>query len=59
MGKIIFVLDIPEPKTRKAQAPTVKKHKNKKLYSRKLKHKGKAGEAPGYAGGFVLCRRLP
>ena len=52
MGKILFVLDIPEPEPRKATAPPVRKHKNKKLYSRKLKHKGKAGGAPGHPGAF-------
>lgn len=39
MGKILFTLELPEPEIRKIQAPPVKKHKNKKLYSRKAKHK--------------------
>lgn len=39
MGKILFTLELPEPEVRKTQAPPVKKHKDKKLYSRKVKHK--------------------
>ena len=49
MGKTLFILELPEPKVRKAQAPPVKKHKNKKLYSRKMKHK----ESPAAQG--ILC----
>lgn len=57
MGKTLFVLELPEPEVRKAQAPPVKKHKSKKLYSRKLKHKGRAGEAnPRQAGGFSFAQ---
>lgn len=52
MGKILFVLDIPEPEPRKAAAPPVQKHKNKRLYSRKVKHKDKTGGAPGWPGAF-------
>ena len=39
MGKTLFTLELPEPKVRKIQAPPTKKHKDKKLYSRKMKHK--------------------
>lgn len=54
MGKIIFALEIPEPKWRKDLARPVQKHKNKKLYSRKNKHKGRAGEASGISGAFFI-----
>lgn len=56
MGKILFVLDIPEPEPRKKAARPVQKHKNKKLYSRKVKHKDKAGVAPGQPGAFFWPR---
>lgn len=55
MGKTLFILELPEPAVRKALAPPLKKHKNKKLYSRKTKHK-KILRDPG--GFFCAPRRI-
>lgn len=44
MGKVLFVLDLPEPALRKAKAPPVRPHKDKKLYSRKEKHKNSSAK---------------
>ena len=54
MSKVLFVLEIPEPKVRKQQAPTVKAHKSAKSYSRKQKHKGRREEAPESSGAFFM-----
>lgn len=59
MGKTLFVLELPEPEPRKKQARPVQKHRNKKLYSRKTKHRGRAGEGPGNAGAFVIGAVAP
>ena len=59
MGKILFTMELPEPKLRKEQAPPAKAHKNAKRYSRKCKHKAKREEAPGDApGASFFARRL-
>lgn len=55
MGKTLFVLELEEARTRKKLAPPAKKHKSKKCYSRKDKHKGLRDTAPGQAGGFFRC----
>lgn len=55
MGKILFVLEVPEPAPRKPLAPPSKKHKDKKLYSRKVKHK-KSPVNP--AGDFLISFSL-
>ena len=47
MSKVLFVLELPEPKIRKNHAPPSKKHKDVSKYSRKQKHKAKREEAPG------------
>ncbi len=54
MSKVLFVLEIPEPKVRKQHAPTVKLHKTAKNYSRKQKHKGRREEAPESSGAFFV-----
>lgn len=59
MGKTLFVLELEEPRLRKKFAPAAKKHKSKKTYSRKDKHKGLRETAPGYAGGFFIGKKLP
>ena len=58
MGKVLFVLEVAEPEPRKPQAPPVRKHKSRKLYSRKAKHKGVAGD-PREAGGFFMHKLPP
>lgn len=35
MGKVLFVLELPEPKLRKEHAPPSKRHKDATKYSRK------------------------
>lgn len=51
MGKTLFVLELPAPAPRKPQAPPVKRHKDKKLYSRKVKHR----KSPvNHAGDFFI-----
>ena len=54
MSKVLFVLDIQEPKVRKKQAPPNKRHKDVTKYSRKQKHKAKREEAPGNSGAFFI-----
>ncbi len=54
MSKVLFVLEIPEPKVRKQHAPTVKAHKTAKSYSRKHKHKGRHEEAPESSGAIFM-----
>lgn len=54
MGKILFVLKLPEPKLRKVHAPPSKRHKDVKKYSRRQKHKAMRGEAPGNSGASFL-----
>ncbi len=58
MSKVLFVLEIPEPKVRKQHAPTVKQHKTAKSYSRKQKHKGRHEEAPESSGAFLYIQFL-
>lgn len=41
MGKTVFTLEIPESAVRKKQPPVARTHKDKKSYSRKLKHKAR------------------
>ena len=56
MGKILFSMEMPEPKLRKKQAPPAKAHKDAKKYSRKCKHKAKREEAPGNTpGASFMC----
>lgn len=50
MGKVLFVLELPEPKLRKNHAPPSKRHKDASKYSRKQKHKAKREEAPDDSG---------
>ncbi len=50
MSKILFTLELPEPKLRKKHAPPGKRHKNAMHYSRKLKHKARREEAPETSG---------
>jgi len=54
MGKILFVLEIPEPKRRKEHAPPGRRHKDATKYSRKQKHKARRGEAPDDSGASFL-----
>ncbi len=39
MGEIIMTIELEPSRVRKTQPRAVQKHKNKKLYSRKNKHK--------------------
>ena len=57
MSKVLFVLNIQEPKVRKKQAPPNKRHKDVTRYSRKQKHKAQREEAPGNSGAFFFCGR--
>lgn len=50
MGKVLFVLELPEPKLRKEHAPPSKRHKDATKYSRKQKHKARRDEAPDNPG---------
>ena len=50
MGKVLFVLELPEPKLRKEHAPPSKRHKDATKYSRKQKHKARRDEAPDSSG---------
>ena len=50
MGKVIFVLELPEPKVRKNHAPPGKRHKDATKYSRKQKHKARRAEALDSSG---------
>lgn len=62
MGKVLFVLELPEPKLRKEHAPPSKRHKDATKYSRKQKHKARRDEAPDNSGASFLgevCRYAP
>jgi hypothetical protein len=52
MGKVLFVLLLPEPKLRKKHAPPGKRHADAAKYSRKQKHKARRDEAPDNSGAF-------
>ena len=54
MGKVLFVLELPEPKLRKEHAPPSKRHKDATKYSRKQKHKARRDEAPDNSGASFL-----
>ena len=57
MGKVLFVLELPEPKMRKDHAPPSKRHRDATKYSRKQKHKARRDEAPGDSGASFLLGR--
>lgn len=57
MGKVLFVLELPEPKLRKEHAPPGKRHKDATKYSRKQKHKARLGEAPDDSGASFFSKR--
>ena len=59
MGKVLFVLELLEPKLRKEHAPPSKRHKDATKYSRKQKHKARRDEAPDDSGAsfFYLDNR--
>lgn len=50
MGKVLFVLELPEPKLRKEHAPPSKRHKDATKYSRKQKHKRGGTRLPTIRG---------
>ncbi len=64
MSKTVFTLIMPEPRVRKAPVPPVRAHKNKRLYSRKRKHRNDPrderhfDQSPAKAGDW-LFKRLP
>ncbi len=62
MGKVLFVLELPELKLRKEHAPPSKRHKDATKYSRKQKHKARRDEAPDNSGASLflgVCRYTP
>lgn len=46
MSKIIMSLHLPEPKVRKATAKAEQKHKDKRKYTRKVKHNKGPWDSP-------------
>jgi len=54
MGKVLFVLELLEPKLRKEHAPPSKRHKDATKYSRKQKHKARRDEALDNSGASFL-----
>ena len=57
MGKVLFVLELSEPRLRKAHAPPSKRHKDAAKYSRKQKHKTRRDGAPDDSGASFLPGR--
>ncbi len=48
MGEIFLTLHLEPSKVRKMQAKAVQKHKNKKAYTRKNKHKARESQQGAY-----------